>query len=54
MPCQDGVRPTAPAPGRTVPNEVVVPVGPDDKVEIISNAGSTHVIADLFDYFTNA
>ncbi|GGV18201.1 hypothetical protein GCM10010495_36290 [Kitasatospora herbaricolor] len=39
------------APGQTVPNQVIVPVGPDGKVEIFNNSGGTHVIADVAGYY---
>lgn len=38
--------------GQTVPNLVVVPVGPDGSVTVFSQRG-THVVADVFGYFTN-
>ena len=38
--------------GQTIPNLVVVPVGADGSVTVFSERG-THVIVDLFGYFTN-
>ncbi|MDQ2756563.1 MAG: CHAP domain-containing protein [Actinomycetota bacterium] len=39
------------APGRTVPNLVVVPVGPDGSVQFFNGSpGSTHVLADVEGY----
>ncbi|MEV4614124.1 hypothetical protein AB0K43_16240 [Kitasatospora sp. NPDC049258] len=34
-------------PGRTVANQVVVPVGPDGKINIFNRAGNAHVIVDV-------
>ncbi|MFJ6623262.1 PKD domain-containing protein [Kitasatospora sp. NPDC091335] len=39
------------APGRTVANQVIVPLGPDGTVEVYNNDGSTHVIADVIGYY---
>jgi PKD repeat protein len=38
-------------PGQTVPNQVIVPLGTDGSITVFSEAG-THVIVDLFGYFT--
>ena len=38
--------------GQTIPNLVVVPVGADGSVTVFSERG-THVIVDVFGYFTN-
>ncbi|MFF1870768.1 hypothetical protein [Kitasatospora herbaricolor] len=39
--------------GRTVPNQVVVPVGADGRVKLYNAAwGSAHLIADVFGYYT--
>ncbi|MEV4612249.1 PKD domain-containing protein [Kitasatospora sp. NPDC049258] len=40
------------APGLTTPNHVITPVGPQGSFDIYNHMGSTHVIADLFGYFT--
>ncbi|MDH6134739.1 hypothetical protein P3T37_004143 [Kitasatospora sp. MAA4] len=41
--------------GETIPNQVIVPVGPDGKVTIYnSSLGTTHVVADVFGYFSAA
>uniref|UniRef100_UPI003983B98B fibronectin type III domain-containing protein n=1 Tax=Lapillicoccus sp. TaxID=1909287 RepID=UPI003983B98B len=49
------LRPTASnlnyAPGQTVPNLVLVPVGPGNTVTFYNNAGAVDVIADLVGYF---
>ena len=51
-------RPTASnlnvAPGATVANMVLVPVGADGKVSIYNNAGSTHVVVDVLGWFPTA
>lgn len=39
-------------PGQTMPNLVVVPVGSDGSVTVFSERG-THVLVDVFGYFTN-
>ena len=48
-------RPTASnlnvAPGETVANMVLVPVGADGKVSIYNNAGATHVVVDVLGWF---
>ncbi len=36
--------------GQAVPNLVLVPVGPDGSVSLLSNAGNPHVIADVVEY----
>ncbi|MEV4560181.1 hypothetical protein AB0K51_24745 [Kitasatospora sp. NPDC049285] len=38
-------------PGQTVPNQVVVPVGADGKVDIYNNAGSADAVVDLVGYY---
>lgn len=38
-------------PGQTVPNLVVVKVGDSGKVDLFSNAGATHVVADVAGWF---
>lgn len=39
--------------GQTIANQVIVPVGPDGKVILLNDTWtSSHVIADLFGYFT--
>ncbi|MFD8697047.1 hypothetical protein, partial [Kitasatospora purpeofusca] len=39
--------------GRTVPNQVVVPVGDDGRVKLYNASGDTaHVIADVFGYYS--
>lgn len=40
------------APGQTVPNRVIVPVGTDGKVEIFNAAGKADVVIDVNGYFT--
>ncbi|MCY0945878.1 hypothetical protein [Streptomyces antarcticus] len=41
------------AAGRTVPNQVVVPVGADGKVNLrVASPGTAHVIADVFGYYS--
>ncbi|WP_329496597.1 PKD domain-containing protein [Kitasatospora herbaricolor] len=42
-----------PVPGRDVPNQVTTPVSADGRFDVFNHMGSTHVIADLFGYFTN-
>ncbi|GAA0676182.1 hypothetical protein GCM10010193_31590 [Kitasatospora atroaurantiaca] len=39
-------------PGQTVPNHVITPLGTNGQADIYNFAGNTHVIADLFGYFT--
>ncbi|MEU6233367.1 hypothetical protein ABZ885_10050, partial [Kitasatospora sp. NPDC047058] len=40
--------------GQTIPNLVVVPVGPDGKVNLLNGSGApTHLIADVFGYYTD-
>ncbi|MEU3568519.1 PKD domain-containing protein [Kitasatospora sp. NPDC036755] len=39
------------APGQTVANQVIVPLGPDGTVDVYNNDGSTHVIADVVGYY---
>jgi hypothetical protein len=38
--------------GQTVPNLVVVDVGPDGKVDLYNAHGATHVVADVAGWFT--
>ena len=38
-------------PGQTVPNLVVVKVGPGGKIDLFNNAGSTHVVADVAGWY---
>jgi outer membrane protein assembly factor BamB len=38
-------------PGQTVPNLVVVKVGDGGKVDLLNNAGSTHVVADVAGWY---
>ncbi|MFB7619762.1 hypothetical protein [Kitasatospora sp. NPDC056181] len=39
--------------GRTVPNQVVVPVGDDGRVKLYNSSGDTaHLIADVFGYYS--
>jgi hypothetical protein len=40
-------------PNQTIPNLVMVPVGPDGRVNIFTDGG-THLIADIAGYFTDA
>ncbi|MFB7674743.1 PKD domain-containing protein [Kitasatospora purpeofusca] len=40
-----------PEPGKDKSNQVVVPVGPDGTVNVYNNAGSTHVVLDVFGYY---
>jgi hypothetical protein len=35
----------------TIPNQVIVPVGADGRIDFFNSAGSTQVIADLAGYF---
>jgi hypothetical protein len=37
--------------GETIPNLVVVGLGPDGILDFYNNAGSTDLVADLFGYF---
>ncbi|HJQ45113.1 MAG TPA: protease pro-enzyme activation domain-containing protein [Amycolatopsis sp.] len=39
-------------PGETIPNLVTVPVGSNGAIDIYNFFGTTHVVADLFGYFT--
>ncbi|MFB8240338.1 right-handed parallel beta-helix repeat-containing protein [Kitasatospora purpeofusca] len=39
------------AAGRTVPNQVIVPIGADGRVAIDNNDGSTHVVVDIAGYY---
>ncbi len=41
------------AAGETVPNLAIVPIGTDGKIKLFNSAGSTHLIADVFGYFTS-
>ncbi|WP_371480312.1 PKD domain-containing protein [Kitasatospora sp. NBC_00315] len=38
-------------PGRTVPNQVIVPVGADGSIDLYNHLGSTDVIVDVFGYY---
>jgi hypothetical protein len=38
--------------GETIPNLVIVPVGPDGEVDFYNHTGSTDLVADLEGYFT--
>lgn len=40
--------------GQTVPNHVITPLGANGRVDVYNLAGTTHVFADLFGYFTNS
>ncbi|MFF2541112.1 PKD domain-containing protein [Kitasatospora sp. NPDC058063] len=40
------------APGRDIPNQVVVPLGADGSVEIFTNASSSHLVVDVFGYYS--
>ena len=40
--------------GQTRPNQVVVPFGPDGKVQLRNNAGSTHAIVDLQGFYSTS
>jgi hypothetical protein len=40
--------------GQTIPNLVIVPVGPDGKVDIFNHAGNVDVVADLSGYYTTS
>ncbi|MFJ9846204.1 hypothetical protein ACIRYZ_38355, partial [Kitasatospora sp. NPDC101155] len=43
------------APGVTTPNLVVVPLGPDGKVNLFNGSwNTTHLIADVFGYYTDS
>jgi hypothetical protein len=37
--------------GETIPNQVVVPVGSDGKIDFYNLAGATNVVVDLAGYF---
>ncbi|GAA5006159.1 right-handed parallel beta-helix repeat-containing protein [Kitasatospora paranensis] len=37
--------------GQTVANQVIVPIGPDGRIDLYSN-GNTHVVADVFGYYS--
>lgn len=39
------------APGRDIPNQVVVPLGADGSIEIFTNASSSHLVVDVFGYY---
>ncbi len=39
------------APGRNIPNQVVVPLGADGSVELFTNASSSHLVVDVFGYY---
>ncbi|AUY52608.1 hypothetical protein [Streptomyces sp. CB01881] len=39
------------APGQTVPNQVIAPIGADGRVTIENNDGSAHVVVDLAGYY---
>ncbi len=39
------------SPGQTVPNLVIVKVGPDGLVDLFNSAGQTHVLADVMGWF---
>ncbi|MFG3052370.1 PKD domain-containing protein [Kitasatospora sp. NPDC048239] len=41
-----------PEPGKDKSNQVVVPVGPDGTVNVYNHNGSTHVILDVFGYYS--
>jgi hypothetical protein len=41
-------------PGQTVPNLVVVRVGSEGAVDFFNSAGCTHVVIDLFGFFTDS
>jgi hypothetical protein len=40
-------------PGQTVPNRVMVPVGPDGKINLYNQAGSTEVVVDVNGWFAS-
>jgi hypothetical protein len=39
--------------GETIPNLVVVPVGPDGKISFYNHVGTVNLVADLAGYYTN-
>ncbi|WP_035799225.1 PKD domain-containing protein [Kitasatospora mediocidica] len=39
-------------PGQTVPGQVIVPVGPDGRIDIYNHSGSTHAVADVLGYYS--
>ncbi|QUQ62641.1 hypothetical protein JJ691_03530 [Kutzneria sp. CA-103260] len=39
-------------PGQTIANSVVVPVGPDGKIDFFNHVGSVDVVADISGYYT--
>ncbi len=39
-------------PGQTIANSVVVPVGPDGKIDFFNHIGSVDVVADISGYYT--
>ncbi|MBD0676895.1 PKD domain-containing protein [Streptomyces sp. CBMA156] len=41
-----------PEPGKDKSNQVIVPVGPDGTVNVYNHNGSTHVILDVFGYYS--
>jgi hypothetical protein len=41
------------APGETIPNLVVVPVGADGKIDLYNSLGTVNLIADLAGYYVN-
>ncbi len=41
-------------PGQTVPNRVVVPVGPTGQISIFNHAGNTDVVVDVNGWFTDS
>ncbi|MGW2873936.1 PKD domain-containing protein [Kitasatospora sp. NPDC001225] len=41
-----------PEPGKDKANQVIVPVGPDGTVNVYNHNGSTHVILDVFGYYS--
>ena len=38
-------------PGQTVPNMVIVPIGPDGRISIVNETGSTDVLVDVLGWF---
>jgi hypothetical protein len=38
--------------GETIPNQVIVPVGADGKIDLYNNAGTVNLVADLQGYYT--
>ncbi|MDH6576320.1 PKD domain-containing protein [Kitasatospora sp. MAP5-34] len=42
------------AAGQTAANQVIVPLGADGKVTVYNHTGSTHVVADVFGYYSAA